>query len=289
MRFLVVEKYTISIYNYYIWFRSKESEEICMLRCSNYVFANSLEEAYELNKKRTNVIVAGNGWVKMGNKQWNTVIDISRLALDTITEDNEKFEIGAMVTLRDIENNAALNEYTKGAVKESVKHIVGTQFRNCVTVGGSIFGRFGFSDVLTVFLGLDTYVEMYKGGIMPLIEFAKTDYDNDILVKLIVKKTPLKIAYSSFRNQATDFPVLTCCISVSSDDTNVVIGARPFRAYAVNYGKNILENIEDTDKFVHWAANSFDYYSNMRAGKDYRKHIAEVLIRRTLNTIKAEG
>ena len=34
------------------------------------------------------------------------------------------------------------------------------------TVGGSIWGRFGFSDVLTVFLAMDSYVELYKGGIV---------------------------------------------------------------------------------------------------------------------------
>lgn len=260
-----------------------------MLRCNNYVFVDSLEEAYELNQKRNNVIVAGNGWVKMGSKQWNTAIDISRLGLDTITEDNEKFEIGAMVTLRDIENNSALNEYTNGAIKESVRHIVGTQFRNCVTVGGSIYGRFGFSDVLTMFLGLDTYVEMYKGGVIPLNEFAKSDYNSDILVKITVKKTPLKTAYSSFRNQATDFPVLTCCVSVSEDDTTVAIGARPFKAYSVKYGSNILKNNDNTDEFVKWAAESFEYHSNMRAGGKYRKHIAEVLVKRTVNSIIAKG
>ena len=43
--------------------------------------------------------------------------------------------------------------------KESLCHIVGVQFRNCATVGGSIYGRYGFSDVLTMFLGMDTWVE----------------------------------------------------------------------------------------------------------------------------------
>ena len=38
--------------------------------------------------------------------------------------------------------------------------------RSMATVGGSIWGRFGFSDVLTVFLAMDSYVELYKGGIV---------------------------------------------------------------------------------------------------------------------------
>ncbi|MFQ7552525.1 MAG: FAD binding domain-containing protein [Blautia marasmi] len=52
----------------------------------------------------------------------------------------------------------------KGAIRESLRHIVGVQFRNCATVGGSIWGRFGFSDVLTMLLALDTEVELLKAA-----------------------------------------------------------------------------------------------------------------------------
>lgn len=66
-----------------------------------------------------------------------------------------------MTPLRELEINKRLNEYTHGAVRESLRHIVGVQFRNCATIGGSIWGRYGFSDVLTMFLAMDTWVELY--------------------------------------------------------------------------------------------------------------------------------
>ena len=58
-------------------------------------------------------------------------------------------------------------------MKESLRHIVGVQFRNLATVGGSIYGRFGFSDVLTEFMALGAEVELFHGGRMPLEEFCK--------------------------------------------------------------------------------------------------------------------
>ena len=67
-----------------------------------------------------------------------------------------------MVSLRQLETDTGLNAYTQGAVKDAVKDIVGVQFRNLATVGGSIWGRFGFSDVLTVFLAMDTEVELFQ-------------------------------------------------------------------------------------------------------------------------------
>ena len=56
--------------------------------------------------------------------------------------------------------HCGLNELTHGAMRESVKDIVGVQFRNLATVGGSIFGRFGFSDVLTLFMAVGASVEL---------------------------------------------------------------------------------------------------------------------------------
>ena len=97
-----------------------------------------------------------------------TAIDLSGLGLDTITETEEAFVIGCMTPLHALETHKELNAYTNSAIRESVRHIVGVQFRNCATVGGSIFGRFGFSDVLTMFLALDTWVELYKGGCIPI-------------------------------------------------------------------------------------------------------------------------
>ena len=135
---------------------------------SEYLLADSLEQAYEANQKKSSVIVAGNLWLKMEDKQAKTAVDLSRLGLGEIEETESEFVIGAMATLRDLECHEGLNAYTKGAVREAVRHIVGVQFRNCATVGGSISGRFGFSDVLTCFLAMETNVRLFKGGEIPL-------------------------------------------------------------------------------------------------------------------------
>ncbi len=269
-----------------------------MLRCNEYIFAESLDEAYRLNQKKSAVIVGGNGWLKLGSRQWGSVIDISRLGLDKITETDDAFTIGAMVTLRDIEKHGGLNAYTDGAVREAVRHIVGTQFRNTVTVGGSIFGRFGFSDMLTVFMVMDSFIELYNGGVIPLHEFSEMPYDNDILVNMIVKKTPLKMAYSAFRNQQTDFPVLTFAHAFREDGAFSAVGARPSRAELRRDEEDILKDIfslspEDAEEAINayalWLSSQYTYESNLRAGADYRRHIAEVLARRTVKAIVDRG
>ena len=137
-----------------------------MYIASSYVRAESLDEAWELNQKRNNKIMGGNCWLRMGkNNNINTIISLSKLGLDKIEENDDEFRIGCMVTLRQLEVHDGFNQYTGGCVKEALRHIVGVQFRNLATVGGSIFGRYGFSDVLTLLIGLDSYVELYKEGV----------------------------------------------------------------------------------------------------------------------------
>ena len=216
-------------------------------------------------------------WLRLGKGTVGTAIDRCELVLDTIEETDEQFSIGAMATLRDIEVHEGLNAYTAGAVADSVRDIVCVQFRNMATVGGSIWGRFGFSDVLTVFLALDSYVELYKGGIVPLEQFAAMKKDNDILVRRIGKKTPCKVGYSSMRNQRTDFPVLACAVSQMNGEYRASIGARPGRA--------MLLRSDTSEGFAAVVAENTPTEGNLRGSAAYRIHLVKVLVDRSMTNI----
>ena len=82
-----------------------------------YKRAESLEEAWQLNQKKSNRVLGGMVWLKMGKMQIGTAIDLSGLGLDTIEETGEEFRIGCMVTLRDLELDPGLNTYTDGAAR----------------------------------------------------------------------------------------------------------------------------------------------------------------------------
>ena len=248
-----------------------------------YKKAESLEEAWQLNQKKSNRVLGGMVWLKMGKMQIGTAIDLSGLGLDTIEETEDEFRIGCMVTLRDLELDSGLNGYTDGAVRESVRHIVGVQFRNLATVGGSIYGRYGFSDVLTMFLAMDSYVELYKGGIVSMADFVSMKMDNDILIRVIVKKRACQIAYMAVRNQSTDFPVLTCCVSKLDGTYRAVIGARPKRAKLVSDENGIMANgvtKEVAAAFASYVAEQVPTDSNLRGSSNYRTHLIHVLTER---------
>lgn len=262
-----------------------------MLTIQKYIKVHSLDEAYELNQSRNNSIIGGMLWLKMGNKSINTAIDISNLGLDTIDESDNEFSIGAMATLRQLEKHDNLNQYTNNAIRNAVKDIVGVQFRNMATVGGSIWSRFGFSDVLTMFMAMDSYVELYKGGIIPLYDFAKRDYDRDILVRLIVRKTPGKYVYNAMRAHSTDFPIIACAVSIINGKYQAAIGARPSKAIIIKDENNIMahENSESVKLFARYIADNAPTSSNNRASDTYRTHLIEVLAHRGLEELTGDG
>lgn len=272
-----------------------------MFYYNQYVRAQSLDEAYELYQKKPNFVLGGMLWLKMKNKTLGTAIDMCDLGLDQIDEDENEFRIGAYATLRQIETHEALNAYTHGAIAESVRHIVGVQFRNVATVGGSIWGRFGFSDVMTIFRALGAKVQLHKAGIMDLDEFAALPRTTrDVLVSVIVPKNAKSIVYLSQRNQSTDFPVLTCAVANRSGRYVAVIGASPYMAEPVWDEDGILDGItgaktdgnkaltensesnEKIEKFAGYVAEHIRFGSNIRAGAEYREMICRVLTRRAV-------
>lgn len=265
-----------------------------MLTISNYVKAKTLEEAYELNQARSSRIMGGMMWMRLGNAKLKTVIDLSDLGLDQIEETDHVFRIGAMCTLRQLEQCEGLKELYGDGIAESVRHIVGVQFRNQATVGGSVFGRFGFSDVLTALLALDTFVELYNGGTIRLSEFVKRKPDKDILLSIIIRKSKRKFRYESVRRTKTDFPVIACSVVTGmvhgKESWYFSVGARPMKAELIEKQWNVPADITDEEltRLAKEAAAEFKYGSNMRGSAEYRQHLAEVLIRREMRSILAE-
>ena len=243
-----------------------------MLTIDQYVRAESLEQAYELCQKRNHVVLGGMLWLKMQDRKVGTAIDLCGLGLDRITETERAFELGAMVPLRALETHEGLNAMTRGAFARSVEHIVGVQFRNCATVGGSVFGRFGFSDVLTLLLALDARVVL-QGPF------------RDILVRVIVPKGAEGTVYLSQRNSATDFPVLTCAIARREGAFRFAIGARPGRARVYLDEKGLLSGRITRDSALAMGedlSRRVPMGDNLRAGAEYRTKICQALVRRGL-------
>ena len=255
-----------------------------MLNIQTYVRAKSLEEAYTLNQKRNARVLGGMLWLKMASNTVGTAIDLCELGLDTIEEDETGFTLGAMATLRMLEQHPGLAAYTQNAAAKAVQDIVGVQFRNMATVGGSVWGRFGFSDVLTLLFAADARVNLYKAGTLPIETFAVMPYDRDLLVSVTVPKyRDAAFAYKAMRIQRTDLPVLNCALARLDGEYRLAVGARPGKAVLLRDENGLLADgitPESAAAFAAYAAQNVPTGANARGSAEYRTHLVEVLTRR---------
>lgn len=256
-----------------------------MFTVQDLVQPKSLDEAYQtLVKKRNNTILGGCAFLKMGSKRIGTAIDLSNLGLGYIKEQDRFIEIGSMTSLREIERSSLLRNSFNGMLPNSVKNIIGVQFRNGVTVGASVYSKYGFSDLITALLALDTDVELYKKGRMPLADFLDEPLKKDILVKLWIKKNNRLGIYQSFRNSASDYPILNVAVSVLDDRWTIVVGARPRRAAIAQMASATLSaknlTAEEIECAARKAAEELSFGTNMRGTADYRRALCQVLVKR---------
>ena len=252
-----------------------------MFVTQNYIVASALNEAYEWNQKPKSTVLGGCGWLKMGRRAMSNAIDLSALGLNQITETEDCFELGAMVTLRQMETHEGLAAYFGDCIAASVRQIVGVQFRNGATIGGSIWGRFGFSDPLTLFLALGAQVVLYQAGIVALSDFVHMPYDRDILTAIRLPKHGQKAVYLSHRAAATDFPVLAVAVCETAEQRVAAVGARPMRA------ERVVGSVDEAaPAFAERCAEELTFSSNLRGSAEYRTHLCRVLVRRAVQALK---
>lgn len=258
-----------------------------MFTLQDLVQPETIDSAYDiLMQKKSNTVLGGCAFLRMGAKRIGTAIDLSRLNLDYIKEKDDYVEVGAMTTFREFETHPIFKKYFNGVLGKAVENIIGVQFRNIVTVGATVFSKYGFSDFITALLSLDTEVELYHGGRITLEEFLNRPYEKDLLLRIFIKKNARRAAYENLRNSISDYPILNAAVSNLDNNWTIVVGARPgiaaiAKEASLRLSKKVLTE-EDIEKAAHIAAEELSFGSNMRGSAQYRKALCKVLVKRAI-------
>ena len=262
-----------------------------MFTVMDIVQPTTVEEAYSiLTKRKNNQVIGGSAWLRMGSKRIGTAVELSQLNLDYIKEEEEYIEIGAMTTFRSLETSEVIENNFGRIIKDSVKDIIGVQFRNVVTVGGTIYSKFGFSDLIVALLALDTEVELVNSGRIKLYDFLNKVYEKDLLTKIYIKKNDVKATYKSLRNAQSDYALLNVSVSKYDNKLEIYVGARPQIATLAVKASEFLSNNELSDENIEKASQivseELAFGTNMRASKEYRTLMSKVLVKRALMEVK---
>ncbi len=258
-----------------------------MLAIKAIIRPTSLEEAFDLVQDNSCRILGGGAFLRLSNDLTiQKAVDLESLDLKGITEYEDHFEIGAMTSIRALETHDGLNHYFNHFLSDAVGHIVGVQLRNIATVGGTIYPKYGFSDLITSLLALDTTVVLVDKE-MPLTEFLETPIKNNIIRCIKISKNNEQTCFKMVRNSKADFAMLNIAVSKSNNCYKISVGARPsvaslaYKAMAYLNSCDVLTE-EHIDETAILAMDELSFGDNRLASGFYRKAMCKVMIKRAL-------
>ena len=262
------------------------------MKVNQYYRALSVEDAYsKLLENPKNTILGGGLWLKKTGQSHETLIDISSLGLDKIEENENEVVVGAMTTQREFENSPIVRKLFNDAIAFSTREVMGVNFRNLATIGGSIMGRYPFSDVICGLLPYDVELEFYPAQKMSLNDYLT--YKGKlaaILLSVHIKKGEGKGFYKKVKTTALDFPIVNIAVARVNDKYRIAVGARPAGASLaikamefINSKKN--PSSDDFAEAGRIASEELVFLDNKDATKEYRVDLAKVYVRRGLEEV----
>ncbi len=220
----------------------------------------------------------------------SVLVDIGRLAdLSYVREDNGQVTIGALTRHRDLEVNDGLRAHVP-----LLAHVAGQvgdpQVRHRGTIGGSVAHGDPASDLPAACLALDaTFTTVGPAGPVPIPAsgffrgFLETDLQpNEVLTEIRVPKMDgAGWSFQKFNRRAQDWAIVGVAAVAGSRPGIALVnmGPVPLRAEAVEAA--LANGASATEAAVH-AADGLDPPADLNASPEYRRHLAQVLVRRAL-------
>jgi len=261
------------------------------MEIKNYIRPTSLEEAYQLLcASNQNALLGGGMWMRYTKRKIDTMIDLSLLGLNQVTETKDEIIIGAQTTLRDIEVHPSIKEIGGGFLSQAIGSIVGVAFRNVATIGGSIVGKYPFSDLITPLLCLDVYLNFYPKEEMNLKDYLEQKQKSQaILTHVIIKKTHGKGYFKKVANTILDFSILN--VSCYYDKKfSIAIGSRPGKPILALDAMNTLNKTSKLsddiiEKIGDDIMKNISFSTDERGSKEYREILAKTYVIRGIKEV----
>ncbi len=253
-----------------------------------YAKPASLSEAAALLAEHERAVIIGGGaYLRLGGRSFDVAVDLYDAGLDYVRETGDGLELGAMATYRMLETDPLTRAYAGGILAHAVERIVGVQMRNIVTVGGTIFGRYAFSNLTAALLALGADVVLHGAGRLSLAEFlARKPARGDILGSVILPREGGRAAWGDLTRTRNDFAVLNVAV-VKRDDVSVAVGARPGMAQLCPAAAAAAAAGGDDapGRAGAAAAAELEFGDDLRATADYRRRLCHVLVARAVKEV----
>jgi carbon-monoxide dehydrogenase medium subunit len=224
-----------------------------------------------------------------------TLIDIGRLReLSYVRADGDRVRIGALTRHYDVQTNDVLAREVP-ILAYATSKVGDPQVRHRGTIGGSLAHGDPASDLPAVCLALDAVLSVVGPG--GERQIAAADFfqgfletalgPDEILTEISVPKVAgAGWSFQKFNRRAQDWAIVGVA-AVRNGHAGVALvnmGATPVRATAVE--EALAAGAAPAEAATH-ASDGLDPPRDLNASPEYRRHLAEVLVRRALEEASA--
>ena len=250
---------------------------------------NTLDEAYDkLIENPNNQVMGGGAWMKLSAANVDTLIHLGTLGLEGISETEDKIVIGSYATLRQVEKHKAILSLCDGLLARAISSVMGIQIRNVATLGGTVMGRYPFSDIITALLALRVTLVFYHQKKISLEEFLKIRKpEKDLLLFVEIAKEAGHGYFRKVSKTALDFAILNIAVTKANGKTRITIGARPGLAELAHKAMDLADSDPSAslEAIGETAKSELEFSSNSKASKEYRQELAATYVFRGLKAV----
>jgi aerobic carbon-monoxide dehydrogenase medium subunit len=261
----------------------------------DYVRAGSVDEAVALLAEHggdAKLLAGGHSLLPMMKLRLafpSVLIDIRQLAeASYVRVDGDAIAIGALTRHCDLVTSDVLRTEAP-LIAEVASYVGDPQIRNRGTIGGSLSHADPAADLPTAALASDATLVLQSGTgrrEVPAAEFFLGYFDtamnaDEMMVEIRVPRTgPTGWHYEKFTRRANDWAIVAVA-TVAGRIAMANMGSQPLRATAT---EEALASGASASDAAALAADGTEPIEDMHANADYRRHLARVLTRRSLES-----
>jgi CO/xanthine dehydrogenase FAD-binding subunit len=272
-----------------------------LARLKEYLRPASLDEALTLLQEgpEKTRLIAGGIDIVLHNNDVERLIDLSRLSLAYVSQEDTGINVGATTTINQLSEASLVQGYLGGIIPEVLHLVASPLLRNLGTIGGTLASAHPWSDIITLFLALDTDVTLFDGEhhTISLVELYKGKYreilSGAIITGVFIPNHPPNTAAAFRKFSRTGFDIASlncaCLIQLTNDrcsKARVVAGGTPWLATRLTTVEEALigEPFESRSivKAAMMAESAAAVHDDTRASADYRRELIRIGMERCL-------
>jgi CO/xanthine dehydrogenase FAD-binding subunit len=277
-----------------------------------YYRPERLEDALHLLREEPRArVLAGGTDLLLESEPVHALVDVSRLGLDTIHQDENGLVLGATASIENVLRSDAARGWADGVLVGACLNFGTLQVRNMATVGGNVAHALPAADLVPAMMALDAQVQLVRtaddGGLRrrhePLAGFATAPFETKLAAGELIVEVRIPAATRSWRAQfrkigrvLKDLAQVNCAVALDLDGSHlrqarIVLGAvHPVVTRVESAERELLgadcrsgEWVRRCEHAVQAVRDFIRPISDVRASAEWRRHVCGVLVQRSLD------